>query len=522
MSKVFKALCFVSFLSISVLYAQQTIPADSTAYSAELDQERLRLAMSSLEYPVTLGDLYRLNYRQTGGTVISLDVRIDVAGVVSLGTFGKIDAKGMTFQVLKQKVEELISKNYSFSMPEFSLVSPGIFRVLIRDGSYQNRYSTVWGLSRLSEVVSVFSTNEISLRNVELISLSGVSTTYDLLSGSETGKSAPDPLLKPGDTIVLRPPRMLVSIRGEVRRPGTYELIGDEGLKELVEMFGGGLTNQADADRVRIDRYTDGSDLSLYLTLAEAYSAERQLINGDTVHVRARNQRLSLVWFEGAVMDPGAPADSALSGPADEVNSAGSNGTLLPATRPDSVFSEAGNGRFSYRIRDGQMLSDILQETRAYFHPLADLPSAILLSADSETASRAVDIPSLLSGSDFSTDAVMHPGDRVIIPSVSTTVTVSGAVYMPGALPYSPNLSASYYITLAGGADTWRNSFRSHTVYDKYGNKKKSSAPIQPGDLIKVNENDFGYFLERRIPIVTSIVGMVTTIITLTLLTTVP
>lgn len=464
-------------------------------------EERLHLAISSLEYPVTPGDIYRLTYRQSAGASFNQQVHIDGNGSADLDFFGKINANGMTFVQLKQKIEELISKNYTYSLPNLSIETPGIFRVCVRDGASRIRYEIAWGLSRLSEVVADMRTSQTSYRNVELIPQNGEPRSYDLMMASITNSRNADPLVRPGDTIMLRGLGKTVRVLGEVRRPGQYELKGAEGLKDLIEVFAGGLSNMADATRVRVDHNSNVAQRTEYLTLPEAYSGTVALNDGDTVIVRSRNEKLPLVWFEGAV------SEAALRGA----------GGAQTAAAASTTASEGTVGRFSFQIMEGQKLSDILQDVRPAFLPLADLASATMYQPNAETGT-AVNILALLSGIDLSTDVSLTAGCRISIPAVRTTVIVSGAVFAPGAFPHRQGANPAYYIGLAGGADPSRNDFGAYAVYDKGGKRRKASQPVQAGDRIYVRSNSFLYNLSRGVPIITSVVTMLTSLTTLAML----
>lgn len=518
---MFKKIGFCCFLLVVFLFngiTQQAGPSIQPQIGAGIQSaEHLQLAVSSRDYPVTLGDVYQLTYRQTAGTMLSLAVQIDGAGFVSLGVFGKIDANGLTFVQLKQKVEELIAKNYAYSLPELSITAPAVFRVTVRDGSSGIQYATAWGLSRLSEVVAEFYTSTTSLRNVELISLAGVTKRYDLLRAALSNESGFDPLVKPGDTIILHSPGKVIQLSGEIRRPGFYELMGEEGLKDLIETFGGGLSSKADGNRVRINRTTELSERTDYISLPAAYSARIPLNDGDTVLIRAKGEQLSLIWFEGAVSS--GPVTSSLSSTAALPGSTSAITGAIPAlsgvTGANPIGSDGSNGRFSYQIREGQMLSDILQDIRTNFSPQADLGGATLFfKADSLDTGVPINIPALLSGSDMSTNVPLFAGYRIVIPVIGTTVMVSGAVYSPGKIQFKPNAPASYYMILAGGVDSWRNSFRACDIYDKNGDKRKPTDKIQPGDQIHVLENNINYQIERRVPVIASVLGLITSIIT--------
>jgi protein involved in polysaccharide export with SLBB domain len=53
----------------------------------------------------------------------------------------------------------------------------------------------------------------------------------------------------------------LITIKGAVRRPGTYNLAPDENLKDLIEVYGDGFTPRADKTRMELVRY-EGGELS--------------------------------------------------------------------------------------------------------------------------------------------------------------------------------------------------------------------------------------------------------------------
>ncbi len=481
--------------------AATTASAPDTSGLGATPEDRLRLAISSIDYPVTPGDVYMLTYRQSAGSLINLEVLIDGVGVIDLGVFGKINANGMTFVQLKQKVEELIAKNYTYSLPNLSINTPGIFRVIIRDGASRIQYRTAWGLSRLSEVVEDFQGAGVSLRSVELIHMNGEPKVYDLLKAALFNESGLDPLVRPGDTVMLHGPGKTVRLQGELRRPGRYEVIKGEGLKDLIEIFGGGLSARADASRVRIDRISEKGERSEYISIPAAYYDNISLNDGDVILIRAKSERLPLVWFEGAVS-----STAFTSGGGAE---AGTVAAVAPASSVDGAM-----GRFSYPIREGQMMSDILQDIRPSFLPLADLASATLFTPNSEIG-LTVDIQALLSGTDLSTDVALSAGYKIVVPRVQTTVLVTGAVYAPGAVPHRQNAPARYYMTLAGGTDPSRNSLSSYILYDQNGKQKKSKTQIMPGDRIHVRSNAFSYFLERSLPTISSILSLATIIATL-------
>ena len=73
---------------------------------------------------------------------------------------------------------------------------------------------------------------------------------YDYLL---TGKKPKDQKLQLDDVIYIPNRLKTVTIKGEINRPGIYELKSDESLKDLLKMAGG-LKITAYLDRAQIDR----------------------------------------------------------------------------------------------------------------------------------------------------------------------------------------------------------------------------------------------------------------------------
>lgn len=466
---------------------------DASTMSRE-ETEHLQLAISDLNYPVTPGDIYQLTYRDAAGAMVSRQYQIDGISILDLGVFGKVYALNMAFYELKQNVELMISRNYTNSTPSLSIIYPGVFRVAVRESASRVRYVTAWGLSRISDVVDSADVEHVSRRNVERVTREGKSERFDLLRNSTSSADGADPLVRPGDTIVLSRAERTVEVRGEVRRPGNYELLGEEGLRELLEQFGEGFTRKSDTQRIQIIRFTDGGQRIEYVSLGDAYAGLTKLNDGDIVVVGDKSDVHSIVWFEGAVSIPRTEAQ--------------------PAQEDRQEAETAVNGRFYKYIREGVMLSDVLQEIKESILPTADMGAALITSPGS-LSPLVLDIRPLLSRSDLTSDIVLKPNSRVFIPINQSTVSVAGAVIRPGVAAYLPGAPASYYVSLCGGIDPERNSWGALIVYDQYGRVRKKKQAIQAGDSIFVKNNDLGYLLRRDVPTVAAFVTAALSVVTL-------
>jgi hypothetical protein len=85
------------------------------------------------------------------------------------------------------------------------------------------------------------------------------------------------------------------------------------------------------------------------------------------------------------------------------------------------------------------------------------------------------------------------PGDTIIIVSLRDSITVGGAVGVPGSVPYNPESTVRDYIVTAGGTLSMAGSGitvqRNGREAELDGNVEDSH--LLPGDLVNVNYNWF-------------------------------
>jgi polysaccharide biosynthesis/export protein len=427
----------LSIASIAACAAQasaQASPARSSparsdaAQAAAVDgaqesRERLLLATSSIEYPVTPSDIYVFTYHRASGEPQSQSVQVNGDYTLDLDIFGKIDAKGLTFSDLKVRVEALVNKSYSRSFPSLSIASVGIFRVSLGGAIARPRYVNAWGLSRLSDIFEAAAEPNASLRVIELKGRDGKSKRYDLLLALRTGDESRNPIMRPGDSIVLFASAGLVKLGGAIRYEGSYELLPGESLRDLVEIFGGGLSNIADTSRVKIDRMTARGPSVQYVDLSKSSDSSIRLEGCIAVTIPSRTENRPFVWFEGAVSAASASGSQVANGISVEAavpQSASAGAIQDGASQARAPAAEIN--RISLQIADGEMLSDALRELKNFIMPTADLSSASLFRQWSNVPI-AVNLLPLLSSSDSRLDIKLEPYDRIYIPILESPLS---------------------------------------------------------------------------------------------------
>ncbi len=449
----------VSLLAVRAMgFAQDaTTPVDQ--------EQRLQLAIASEDYPVTPGDVYRLTYRQAD-TPVTNDFLVESNYTINMKVFGSLSATGMTFAQLKPVVEKAVATAYPRSMPSLAIYSLGVFQVYLTGETPQSQAIVAWGLSKLSQIVETRRGPLASLRSIRVTAKDGRQKTFDLFRAYRFGSVDQDPYMKPGDTIALSRAERRVDVEGAVHRPGVYELLPNEQMRELVELYADGLANNSDVSRLRIERTSGDRAKVLYVSLADAYKQGTPLDNGDIVTIPTLTESLPVVSFEGAVN--AQTTASVMSTPAPEQAASGA----LPAYN-----------RVLYTFKEGETLSDAVRAIHGSIAPLADLSSASVIRqgrADPIT----VDLRELLASRVSPSDMVLQPNDRIVIPLLSFSVFVSGAVGKPGTYPYAPDRTYEYYVTLAGGSN--QDAPEKILITDVHGKMRDQKEVIRTEDRIYV------------------------------------
>lgn len=541
--------------------AQVAAPSENTTAfaSASEIQQRLQLAISSEDYPVTPGDLYRLSFRQAD-TVVTTDFLVESNYVINMKVFGSTNASGMTFAQLKPIVEKAVGVAYPRSMPSLSIYSLGIFQVYLKGETTQSQSFVAWGMSHLSDLLEGKLGPYSCLRNIKIISTKGVEREYDLLQFQRLGLVDQNPYMKSGDTVVISASERTVEIAGEVKCPGKYQLLHSDKFNELVNIFGGGLTAAAATTQVRVDRISGEKPRTLYTSFDEKTSSEYPLEDGDTVTISSKITTLPVVFFEGAVT-PEMPQGSVASQTAQ--------------AQTQAQAPTIGYYRIPYAFRQGETLRSALEAQRKSISPMANLPGSFLIR-EGISEPVPVDLAVLLSGAGATSDMPLQPHDRIVIPvlrfsvfvsgaveksgtyqyapdqtyqyyvtlaggntqeaperiSVTDvsgktrdqrdaihpedqifvmpeTVKVQGAVFTPGSFSYRQGLPASYYVNLAGGIDPERNNDGEIKVLDSAGKARKTGESVMPGDLVYAPNKSFTYSLTKYGPLVATVLSLV-------------
>ncbi len=438
---------------------------------------RLALAISDPDYPVTPGDSFLLTFLAAGET-INAQIFVDGNYDVNLGLVGTINARGMRVADLVTNVREEVLAAYPASNPSIRLTQTGDFYVQVYGAVEQATRVPAWGLSRLSDIVLPLLQPFSSIRRVRLESLDDVEM-FDLFLARRYGLLQQDPVVKPGDRIELLPVGPVVEVTGEVTRPGRYEIIESDTARDLVD-YVGGIGEQADLSRVRIEYITNDRHLSVYRAVSIA-ETESPVWPVRAVFVPPKPQAQRFVIVSGAVLSP-EQSTLVQTGQAQ----------LVESTIAQPGADESAGNQIRIPIAERETLGDLVVRIRDDISGRADLSAAMLLR-DGVPVYDRIDLYNLPIADEELQQLKLRSGDRLYIPYQTplpvvfdSFVVVRGAVYVPGRYRVYEGRDARYYIRQAGGADPTRSYRDAYVVTAPDGSARPVGSLPEAGDTITV------------------------------------
>ena len=460
--------------------------SESTAAlsTEEIDTTKVpnaQVAMSVSYYPVTAGDVYTLGF-VIGSTPVSYTIPVDSTYKIRIANMGVINCTGLTYLQLKSQVEALVLRNYPMGGVQFVLTAPSLFLVTLTGEVKQTVDRNAWALTRLSTLIKDSLTPYSSTRSVTIERADGTSETYDLFLSVRKGQLAQDPFLRPGDKIVVNRAKRIVRIDGAVERPGTYELLDGDNLKELIEIYGNGLEPLADTSRIELTRNVSDESVSGKKTYLDksAIDSNFELKDFDFVTIESYADLTPVIYLEGAI-----------------------NKTV------DAELEAAS--KITVPFVSGEDYAFFARRNKELFTAISDLANAYIIRNEQVIQ---VNLTPMLYDSSYYTKIEMQAGDTLVIPFKQFFISVAGAVANPGRYPYIPDRTWEYYIGLAGGFDKSRNTFEAISIRDRNGKKLSKNDVITPESTITASTNSGLYYFNQYAPIITTTLTAIISVIT--------
>ncbi|HEV7347263.1 SLBB domain-containing protein [Telluribacter sp.] len=261
--------------------------------------------------------------------------------------------------------------------------------------------------------------NEIgTFRDVRVVRNGKVASRMDLYDLLMNGTTKGDIRLQDNDNIIVGVYKERVDLKGEVKRPGLFEVLPEENLSTVLE-YAGGFSDYAYTEKVSIRRPT--SRERRIIEVREPGFASFDLKNGDEIEVQVILDRFeNLVSIQGSVMRPG------------EFSIDGSPTLKKLIENADGLREDAFTGRGNI-IRTNEDLSVV----NISFN-VAD----IINGTAEDIELKRLDVVNITSKFDLAEPAYVH-----IQGEVNTPDTGEG----DGVYPYMANMTLEDVILKAGG-----------------------------------------------------------------------
>lgn len=351
----------------------------------------------------------------------SINVRLSAEGVVSIPNVGQLKLAGSTIEAATQRIRSaMIGTAYP------TLQSGGSKLSVTLGGKIRSIHVTVIGGNRpgnytLSSLSTTFNalyaaggpSKYGSFREIELIRNNKLERKIDLYHFLVKGDQTDNVTLKDNDVIRIPAYKKRVELRGQVKRPGIFELLEGETFNTLIE-FASGFTDTAYKASVKLTQLTERERRVKDLTASQYINyipAAGDLITVSEILNRFQNR----VNISGAVFRPGYFELSEGMTVADLIRKA------------DGLKQDAFTGRAQLvRVKE-----NLTKEIIPF------------------NAAQAL-------GNDAGQNIVLKNEDEVVITSIfdlrdEHKVTIQGEIRVPGEYMYIDSLSLKDLIILAGG-----------------------------------------------------------------------
>ncbi len=405
----------------------QRIPEPAALSEAEM----LATLLSSQRYLVTPGDRYRLTIALDQTAQFVLTVQDD--GDLQVPYLGTVETAGQEYSRLRSSILDSLSA-IPADYVEFELISPARFEVFVGGAVRSPGTMIAHAINRVHDAIRLAGgfDDHGSRRRIEMVRAGDSPHRIDLARFFEVGGDDFNPLLRPGDRVFVPVAETTVTIAGSVRYPGSYELLPAEGLAELIAWAGGFLPD-ADPDHIEISGYPEPGSFGR-ATVAFEDADRIPLRHHDAIVVGSTNRHIDPVILSGAFY--GAPH----SGPPD-----GAATITIPKEPVEATIP------YSTGLSLRQAMAALGGPT-----PYAVADAGFIIRADAERV--PFDAAAVWDGS--RPDVPLRADDRVVVPIARVTVSIAGAVELPGEYELLRGATVADLVNQAGGPTPYANRRR--------------------------------------------------------------
>ncbi len=351
-------------------------------------------------------------------TNISLDVSKE--GVVTIPNVGQIKVVGLTIEEATARIKQIMERT------AYGTLRSGASKLALNIGGIRSLHVTVIGSNRpgnytLSSLATAFNALYVaggpnkfgSFRQIQLIRNNKLERTIDLYRFLVNGDQSDNIRLRDNDVIRIPTYKTRVELKGQVKRPGIFEVLPGESFSNVLD-FASGFTDSAYRAAVTVMQFTDRERQVKDITSTEYNSYAPQ--PGDMYEIgkllRRFTNRLHII---GAVFRPGY-----------------------------------------YELKEGMRVADLIRRADGLKEDAYSGRAQIIrLKEDLSKEVISFNVSQALSGS-AADNVPLKREDEIIITSVfdlrdEYKVSIEGEVRLPGEYLFADSMSLKDLIVLAGG-----------------------------------------------------------------------
>jgi protein involved in polysaccharide export with SLBB domain len=344
---------------------------------------------------------------------------VTTEGKVNIQYVGQISVSGMTIEAATQKIKGAIARVYSTVASGQSQVGISLSRIrTIKVTIIGSKQPGNYSISSLATVYNALFLGggpgkNGSYRNIELIRDNKVFKRIDIYNFLVNGNQSDNVGLKDNDVIRIPAYTQRVTLEGEVKRPGIFEMKSGETFKDLLS-FASGFNEFAYTASVNVLQKT-AKDFKVKDIQSSEYGSYKPLA-GDVFRIsKILNRFENRIKIEGAVFRP-------------------------------NIYSFYEGMRISDLIAQADGLKEDAYTSRA---------TIVRLKSDLTSEVTNVNLDKALAG-DLEANIPLRKEDVVTVYSIldfreEYTITIEGEVKKPGVYDYHENLTLNDLLVQAGG-----------------------------------------------------------------------
>ena len=379
-------------------------------------EPNLKLA-TPMNYILGPGD--ELQISVYGVQEFNASIPVTVEGKVNIQYVGQIPVSGMTIEAATQKIRAAMSNVYSSLRSGQSHVGVSLTRIrTIKVTLIGAKQPGNYSISSLATVYNALFLGggpgkNGSYRNIELLRNNKVYKYVDIYQFLVNGDQSANVGLKDNDVIRIPAYKQRVTLKGQVKRPGIFEMKAGESFTDLLT-FAAGFNEFAYTASVNVLQKTS-KEFKVKDIKESEYGSYRPL-SGDVFRVsKILNRFENRIKIEGAVF------------------------------RPDT-----------YSFYEGMRISDLLSQADGLTEDAYTGRATIVrLKSDLTTEAVNVNLTKVLAG-EAAADIALQKEDIVTVYSILNFVeeykiTIDGEIKKPGIYDYQDNLTLNDLLVKAGG-----------------------------------------------------------------------